>query len=489
MKYLNKIIFVLAIFLFASCNKEFLETSPTSFLNGEDFSVTAEKNPDILESTLNGLYSSMINTGTGGTTAHYDFGQKGVDIFTDMMSGDMALSVNTYNWFYAFTDLRATVDPSRRENYIPWRYYYRIIRSANLIIDGLGGNDVVPENQEVKYTLGQAKAIRAYAYFYLSQLFITEYTPDSKVLPIYTDPTQPNQAQSTTKEVYDLMISDLTSSISLLDGFARPAKNYIDQTVAKGLLAYVYASMATPDANQKALALSNEIVNSSYTIIPGASLNNGFNDVSNPSWIWGVDLTTDMEIGLVSFWGQVDIFTYSYAWAGDVKAIDSGLFDSISSDDVRKGQFYNNPASGYHLAPINKFYHPGRKIGGQRVVTTDYIFMRVEEFYLLSAELAAKTGDVDQAKTMLKTVLSQRVTDIDYIDDLSADELKSEIHKQTRVELWGEGKSYLALKRNKASVTRGANHLARSGDTFQYNDERLTWEIPQQEIRDNPLIN
>jgi hypothetical protein len=51
---------------------------------------------------------------------------------------------------------------------------------------------------------------------------------------------------------------------------------------------------------------------------------------------------------------------------------------------------------------------------------------------------------------------------------------KKEIYLQTRIEFWGEGKSYLAMKRNKATTTRGSNHLFFAGDSFQYNDAKLT---------------
>jgi hypothetical protein len=37
--------------------------------------------------------------------------------------------------------------------------------------------------------------------------------------------------------------------------------------------------------------------------------------------------------------------------------------------------------------------------------------------------------------------------------------IAKEIYLQTRIEFWGEGKSYLAMKRNKATTTRGSNHL------------------------------
>src|SRR5690606_24133438 len=130
--------------------------------------------------------------------------------------------------------------------------------------------------------------------------------------------------------------------------------------------------------------------------------------------------------------------------------------------------------------------------GGQRSIETDYLFMRIEEIYLLHAEVAAKTGDEPAAIQSLKALLSERMEDVGdyaYLDTLTGQALQDEVYLQTRIELWGEGKSYFAMKRNKATITRGANHLTYAGDLFQYNDDRLTLEIPQSEIQNNPNIN
>jgi len=138
---------------------------------------------------------------------------------------------------------------------------------------------------------------------------------------------------------------------------------------------------------------------------------------------------------------------------------------------------------------LNKFYDNGRKIGGQRNVETDYVYMRVAEMYLLHAEAAAQTGDEEAAKTSLKFLLDQRMPDTSYIDGLSGQNLIDEIYLQTRIELWGEGKSYLAMKRNKATVSRGSNHLSNVGVAIPYDDTRLSFLIPQSEIQNNPFIN
>ncbi|GAL63433.1 RagB/SusD family nutrient uptake outer membrane protein [Algibacter lectus] len=187
----------------------------------------------------------MYTTGTGGTTDHADFGQKGNDIYSDFLSGDLALTANGYNRYSSFAPLLVTVDNTyTRANYSAWRYYYRIIGSANKIIDALGGNDATITDSN-KTTMGQAKAMRAYAYFYLTQLYIPEYNPTSKVLPLYINTDGDALEQSETQVVYAQMIDDLEQAATLLEGYSRAELFEVNEDVANTLLAYVYGSMDT----------------------------------------------------------------------------------------------------------------------------------------------------------------------------------------------------------------------------------------------------
>jgi hypothetical protein len=488
----------LLIFSVSGCKKSFLDVQPTEFLTSDQIAEAATNNPDVIAGSMSGIYTLMFQTGTGGSDLnHDDFGQKGYDIYSDFLSSDLALSVNTYNWYRALTELTVTVDYTTRGCYQPWRYYYRIIRSTNSVIGALGGNDVVPELDENKYIMGQAKAMRAYAYFYLAQFYEKTYDPAEEILPVYTDLEQFNQPKSTAADVYTQIISDLTDAISLLDGFQRSAKNEVNKYVAEGLLAYAYGAMGGNDNYAQVKTLTADIINnggftlmdSTEVVFTGDPSIGGFRDVNTPGWMWGVDLTLDNGLDLVSWWGQMDVWTYSYQWAGDRKAIDEGLYDQIPDNDVRKGQFYANSSSGYYLLPLYKFYTADMQIGGQRNITTDYVYMRVAEMYLLNAEAAAKTGDEATARASLKALVSHRMADASYIDALTGKALTDEIYLQTRIELFAEGKSYLAMKRNHATTVRGPNHLSHVGEPISYDDPRLTFLIPQAEIQNNTNIN
>lgn len=494
---------------FISCKKSFLETQPSQFTTPEQLGDAAKQDPNLLNGNIAGLYTTMFTTGVGGTTRHDDFGQKGVDIYSDMLSSDMVLAALNYGWYAPVARMQATVDFTRNEDYIPWRYYYRQIFGANTIIDILGGNDAVPATDALKVTMGQAKTMRAYGYFYLSQLYAKEYgTGDEKILPIYTtaDASKANQPKSTAKEVWDLMISDLTQAITYLTGYTRSSKDQVDVNLAKGLLAYVLAARGTQADWTQVATLTQDIMNvypmttAAQLVYNGSNLSSaGFNNVATPSWMWGVDITLAQGLDLVSWWGQVDLFTYSYAWAGDPKTIDADLYNAIRSDDIRKGQFdppngglevtYGYNTGDFDYMPLNKFFDAGRIDGGQRQLTTDLLYMRADEFYLLNAEANARLGQDPNARQVLADFLTPRITDISYLNSLSGQALLDEIYLQTRIELWGEGKSYFAMKRNKATITRGPNHLFDAGNSFQYDDPKLTFTIPQAEVLNNPNLD
>ena len=465
-------------FNLTACKKDFLNTSPTEVVSTAPADVR-----------LNGLYLMTYQTGTGGTSGHTDFGQKNVDICTDMLCGDMALLATNYHQYQDVANLKATQQPSDNYNYIPWRYYYRLIYEANKSIAELAS----PKNNEERYTLAQFRALRGYAYFYLMQIFTTKYEPDSRTnsIPLYTTADITSKPRVKQSEVYAQIISDLEFAVTNLSGFTRSKKGMIDKYVAEGLLAYTYAAMGN---NQKVAELAQDIVNNSgYPLTTREQIfydtttkkGGGFNDVETKSWMWGVDLITENSFDLISWWGMIDIYTYSYAWAGDGKAMDDKLYAHIRTNDIRKKQFDEE------LLPSNKFFSPDRVIGGQRKISTDYIYMRVDEFYLLAAEALAKLGQDAQAKTIYKKLLKLRypeataTTDIAYVDALTNAQLQDDIYLNTRIELWGEGKSYFAMKRNHKTIERGSNHVEEKNTTFSYDNPRLTFAIPQNESINN----
>ena len=134
---------------------------------------------------------------------------------------------------------------------------------------------------------------------------------------------------------------------------------------------------------------------------------------------------------------------------------------------IPNGKFYYiiDPAifnlPPYSTTQVSQYSY--RFSGPQVNVDSDAHYMRVAEFYLLHAEAEFENGNYAAAKTSLKAIADIRIADTSYIDALTGADLEAEIDLQTRIELFGEGKSYFLMKRQRKSITRGDNALDFAG--------------------------
>ena len=452
---LNKYIPVAALSLMllnSGCSDSFLEKSPSDYITSGDLEEVAKWNTNILMGQALGTYSTTFAMSTGGVGGHDDFGKKAVDIATDLMSGDMVIMMKGYGWFEMAGDLTCSTRTASQFSYQFWRYYYRLIKAANEIIDAAGGDEAKPTGENGVY-FAQAKALRAHSYFNLVNLYARPYQEDKTALaiPIYrTQLTSEAAKKSSVEEVYNLIVKDLTDAIPMLEGYERPSgqKDQINQAVAKGMLAYVYLMMGK---NGEAARLTQEVIDSKeFTLMNRTEvINSGFSSVSIPGWMWAIDLTTSNSPALPTFWGHMDLFTYSYAYAGGEKLID-----------------------------------------GNREWYDDEVYMRVAEMYLINAEANARENNLSEAKISLKALLDERDTEAAAkVEQMGKEELLDEIYFNWRLELWAEGRGLLTMKRFQKSITRCAEDAMLPGQTYDYKDERLTFKIPENEIINNPNLD
>lgn len=221
---LNKYIPVAALSLMllnSGCSDSFLEKSPSDYITSGDLEEVAKWNTNILMGQALGTYSTTFAMSTGDVKGHDDFGQKAVDIATDLMSGDMVIMMKGYGWFEYAGDLTCSTRTASQFSYQFWRYYYRLIKAANEIIDAAGGDEAKPTGENGVY-FAQAKALRAHSYFNLVNLYARPYQEDKTALaiPIYrTQLTSEAAKKSSVEEVYKLIVKDLTDAIPMLEGY------------------------------------------------------------------------------------------------------------------------------------------------------------------------------------------------------------------------------------------------------------------------------
>ena len=533
MKTIKIFSFCLTLILaLSSCSKSWLDTEMTGG------SITEEEYTEISginEASVRGLYVLLYADQSGD--GHTNFGQKSIDMASDMTASDMALVNNLYGWWGEEAALQGY---KSNRSATTWYYYYVMINNANNLIRKF--NDVKDEDMTAldKMNLAQAKTMRALAYYNLAYLFspavddniATNYYAqfmnandlvgtgtgcNYPVCPIYDasekqyDP-ETNlliaQPLSTVAEVYDFVIADLEEAIILFaeGGNSRESKLAVDSDVAKMLLAYAYLQAGTYDVYEteagnadyfeKALALTEDVIATApYSILPLKDvLTDGFNDVNSESWMWGHDVTIESRGGLRSFWGQIDVFTYSYAWAGSIIGMDQTLWESIADSDIRKKWFdSSNDGDKKNLNPYNKFFDEDRGVGADyidREWLQDVVYMRIEEAYLIAAEAAWRSGDLAKAKDYLTTLVAQRDETIaPQIAGYSEDEFSSYLYFNWRVEMWGEGRALRTLKRFCPEMykERGKNHYYNlgSGNQIHFNNANMIFWMPSSEYKYN----
>lgn len=494
-----------ALLSFSACSDSFLDRETDgSFITPDQLEESAKWNPKVLLGQTQGITTSLIRWQAGGTDSQSDFGQKSVDISTDLMSHDMVMSRgSSYGYFISGAQGTAANKNNTASN---WYFYYKVINASNFTFTTLGSDEVAPENASYKLYYAQAKTARAFAYSNLVNLFTGDYATykDKKVIPIYREQSATAKGPETTAKVYEQIFFDLNGAIEAFKAAAEAGyTSTIDQpslAVAYTLKAYAYLQMGD-NANAKANAdLAIEAAQGAgKAILPKSDLNYGFNTVNNNDWLWGVDITADNTGGLCTFWGMMDLYTYSYTAAGDFKVINSDLFNQIPESDARREWFTTSPyyaawqGSPLALLPTGKFHSDrSSEIMGDRSWESDIHFMRIEECYLIAAEAEAREGHTASAATYLKAILDNRdETTAASLASMTNDQLLDEIFFNWRVEMWGEGKSLQTFKRFKKNMTCPANDpkygVAANGSArvINYDSKEVVFAIPNQELQYN----
>lgn len=514
-----------------------------------------EKVPDGLPALMRGVYTMMYTY-----SDHDEFGQRSIDMYGDLLCGDMVLTAQTYGWFYQ--DEYGNTS-SARSGYI-WTYYYDIIHNVNLVAkavknshaqfledwktygaptDGLDVHKMVAGEDQVVHTYStvdveiaaiyaQALTMRGYAYSGLIRFFrptiehLGGNLANGKGLPLYTEDNMDKaNVSKNLAEVYTRAEDDLEDAIALFEGFegymTRSNKLEADINVARGILAYTYLNKSYGNNasvySRKALTHALNVIDShEYQILPYKELTtNGFNNVASRNWIWGEDVVIETATGLASFWGQVDIHSYSYAWSGDTKVVDQNIYEAIPSWDGRKNWFNDgSKKKTYQYCPDGKFFSAVFESADKasteadkidREWLSDNVFMRIESMYLIAAEACYNLHNYDSAALFMKELLDERadVADPEYqtaIASLSTpNNLFLEIYRNWRLEMWGEGYGLQTFRRLQSQyqtitdekIRRGANHLADKSKEIEYStDASSEWKytiyVPTSESLYNP---
>jgi starch-binding outer membrane protein, SusD/RagB family len=306
-----------------------------------------------------------------------------------------------------------------------WNKLYSVIYKANAVIEGLDDSGVSPDLRS--RLTGEAKFIRAFAHFYLVNLWGDVPLVTSTSYQVNKTLTKTPQA-----EIYDQIITDLKEAQSLLPEDYSLTENERTRPVswtATALLAraYLYIQDWQNAEIESAKILASDLFH----------LEDDLNVVfqrTSAEVIWQFfphsnypnDILTFYMFGTPPTWGAlreelVDVFE-----DGDQRRI-----DWVSSMNDENG-------NTFYFASKYKSFVPETEFS---------TLLRVAEVYLIMAETQAQLGKIAEAKEILNMIRSRANLGETTANDQAS--LLEAILQERRVELFTEwGHRWLDLKRS-----------------------------------------
>lgn len=454
----------------------FLTTNPTSSVSDASVFTTTQG----AQAALSGCYNLMF-FGYGGSRPDTQ-GYLSHMLSNDTTGEDIIVIGGWYGYDYNhWGHQRGDIFKAQAL----WWYYYNLINNLNSVIYYTPGIESGLQSAK-DAVLGQALAMRGWAYFQLAQTFQHTYSltapKNMPGVPLYTEPSNDQtegKGRGTINETYDQILSDLKQAEKLLDGFTRTQKNHFDKTVVEGLLSRVYLVM---NDWSNAEAYASKVLDK-YPLTTNDQWKAGFNDAGTSSWVWAQlmdkehNMEGDGDYGPFALWTNYITRGSNDRWSFNCFFVNDKYVELFDKDDIRNMFHWDNSLSVYYS---DKFYDNTELSG-------DFVFMRADEMLLNKAEALAHQNKDGEAKDALNQLRSLRGATL---SDKTGTALIDDIIIERRKELCGEGFAWYDLIRCHKPLLREGAHANNSGEKKIPADSwRFIYQIPSSEIVNNPNIS
>ncbi|MGP1460689.1 MAG: RagB/SusD family nutrient uptake outer membrane protein [Bacteroides sp.] len=494
--------------LFSSCSKE-LELSPSgNVLTVDQIKEAGKMDVERADVVFKGMYGELKRLNRlGNPRLHYDFGIASIALMTDHRTDKMWANENIYNWYRSIIKYEGASETSSIMEFV-FSTYYGIIAEANKVL-----NTVAADDDAGKSYHAQARALRAFSYLNLIQLFQFTYKghEDLPGVPLVkenmTRAQQIDNPRAAVKDVYNYILQDLDYAVEILKDSVPRQRYRIGGIAAYGLRARTHLLMqnyekAKDDAEQ-ALYIADvvglKVLSANEAKYPG------FNDINEKNIIWGIQFTPDdpvVKTDMASFESMMCSLKYAqsapltYSCRGHVlRKINPDLFNQIDPSDCRKTWwvtndythglkyfFQKNKISDAEIPTqisiiqrdhwknqeyVNIKFGPYDNNPGSRYNAADFPLMRMEEMRLIAAEARGHINEEDGIKA-LETFVQNRQSSYSYKTvkkALNQNSFDEEIYRQRAIEFWGEGLTFFDMMRFEFPLVRAneASIAAHSG--------------------------
>lgn len=435
----KQIIFLLITAMFFSCDVDkFLDVKPTGTLIPE----TVEHFDKLLED-YKVTYPAMNNIAYMDPDAYMP-GKNYNDLW-------QAKWKKQYQW--------SQTPYTEEEDDFDWIYRYEVIHVYNLIINEIDGAPLGNRSEaDRKRVKGEAYAMRAMDYFIL----VNEYAPhissstlDVPAIPMpLTIDLAAQLPRSTVGEVYDQLISDLSTAQTLLEDapiYHEDANFRPGQAAMKALFALVNLYKGNfeeaRDLSNEALSMYNYVYD--FTELTNKNEGDAWSGLS----ITDFDYSTDAKSVLWNRYHRWVFYDPAQLFHPDLLA----LFDQ--ENDQRFILFSSDHT--YFGDDVSPNYAYARYYAENQVGIT------IPNLILVNAEAKARTGDNQGALDALNSLLEKRILNFNPLTTSNTPDVLQKVKEERRKELMATGANFIDLKRYHAygesipTYTRTVN-----GETF-----------------------
>jgi hypothetical protein len=460
----NELILVLVtIILSITGCKKFVEVDPPVTSTNEENVFTDDSNA---AAVLTGIFATMSNTSLSFS----------LSVFADLSADNLTLYdlSNVSYLLYYRNSLLADESKTFGTIYF-WNLFYPIIYSSNNAIEGVAKSTTLTADVK-KRLLGEAYFVRAFCYFYLTNLYgdvplvISSDYKENATLP-----------KTHSVKVYNQIVSDLLAAEKLLEDAyvdatginASSERVRPNRSAARALLARVYLYMNRyVDAEDVATQVIDNT--SAYRLVP---LEEVF--VKNSSeTIWALQ---PVKADYNTEEAQLFILPPDGPSQGNPVYISQQLLSIFESEDLRQKSWIKSVTSGETYFYPYKYHIPY----GSSEMLEYPVVLRLAEVYLIRAEARVKQNKVSEAQTDLNMVRNR--AGLRSTMESNQDKLNEAILTERRAELFTEwGHRWLDLKRvNKINdVMKDITPL--KGGTWS--PFKALYPIPLYDIKKNPSM-
>lgn len=446
-------------FILSSC-EDFLEVEAPDH---KIVSETVFMDDQTAISTMTGIYNELFRAAFSGGWENSITVLAGLssDNLKTIRENDLSLREFSEN----------NIQPNNNRNLSLWSSAYNIIYMTNSLLEGIENSESISVN--IKNSLeGEAKFIRAFSYFYLTNLFgevplvlSTDYRANSL------------SSQTQTDLIYEQILSDLNDAINLLDEeYRNGERTRANRYAATALMARVNLYLENwPEAERFSSIVIAQ--NGPYEILE--DLNEVFLANSQEA-IWQISPLG--RGGSLPYTNEGLVFLFDPFFPSLTKfALSDELINSFEEGDLR----YINWV-GFHDGSGN-YYSNKLKVGISVGEITEYsMVLRLTEQYLIRAEALAMEGNLTAAISDLNIIRERANLPLltETNPGIDQEGLLKIILEERQKELFTEwGHRWLDLKRKGK-----AGEILSSYNPNWENTDAL-YPIPAQERMKNPNLN